>query len=337
MSVGLALYNDEKCIAKSLESVLNQTFQDFVIHVFDNNSTDSSLEIVEKYQKKDSRIFIHKNSINIGFAANVQRCLEIGESKYVSLKSSNDVLHPEYYEKCIKLLDEDENAVLAYSRGSNKTNPNAIIPYDDDLVFSRIKKTITSPCYGNSIYGVYRRDVIDKILPMKDFQGNDHIFTFNLALLGKLKMVKEVLYYRDVPSRTEEDYMRICHSNRSQAPDIEPNIKLIEMLLGYIDVIENTYLNDSTMDRNKLINIVVDIVLKKYKFAFYTQYEMLLKFVKTQDKNTVSYKKYKALSDTLQVYLSPISIFRYYKIRKQLASLLPFKFLKKRLYPVKCQ
>ena len=49
ISVIIPMYNTEKYIGECLESVLNQTFQDFEIIVVDNCSTDNSCKIVEKY------------------------------------------------------------------------------------------------------------------------------------------------------------------------------------------------------------------------------------------------------------------------------------------------
>ena len=62
ISVCIPLYNAEKFIAKTIESVLAQTRRDFELLVIDDGSTDSSVEIVESY--KDARIRLLKNETN---------------------------------------------------------------------------------------------------------------------------------------------------------------------------------------------------------------------------------------------------------------------------------
>ena len=64
VSIILAVYNVEKYIKQTLDSVVNQTFKDIEIIVVDNKSTDKTLEIVNEYAKKDERFVIYKNSEN---------------------------------------------------------------------------------------------------------------------------------------------------------------------------------------------------------------------------------------------------------------------------------
>ena len=54
------VYNAEKYLRKSIESVLNQTFKDFEYLLIDDCSTDNSLQLIEEYAAKDSRIRVIK-------------------------------------------------------------------------------------------------------------------------------------------------------------------------------------------------------------------------------------------------------------------------------------
>ncbi len=314
LGIGLALYNDENIIGSVIESIQNQTFQDFVIYVFDNNSSDNSLRIVEEYQKTDNRIVIVHNSINIGFAANVQRCLEITGCEYVSLKSSNDILSPQYYEKCIQVLEEHNDTVLVYSKGTNEQKNFPMIAYDDDDLMKRLLRTIDYNSYGNLLYGVYRRSVIDKILPMQPIQGNDHVFLFNLALNGKIKMLDEILYNRKIPDRTQEGYMKICHSNRSQIADTEPDIKVLEMFLGYMDVINESYINfsDDNICREDLRELVAAAIFRKFQKKLFSEYKLLKKFVKKHKNETFIFIKYKIILEKTDYYLKKYNLKKKY-------------------------
>ena len=72
VSVILAIYNVEKYIRQTLDSVVNQTFKDIEIIVVDNKSTDKTLDIVKEYAEKDKRFVIYKNTENLkqGIARN---------------------------------------------------------------------------------------------------------------------------------------------------------------------------------------------------------------------------------------------------------------------------
>src|SRR5688572_6243825 len=57
LSVILPVYNQEKYIAKTIESILRQSFQDFELLILDDGSTDNSSQIIREYASKDQRIF----------------------------------------------------------------------------------------------------------------------------------------------------------------------------------------------------------------------------------------------------------------------------------------
>jgi glycosyltransferase involved in cell wall biosynthesis len=318
LAVCLPLYNDEKKIAKVLDSLLSQTFKDFTIYVFDNNSTDNSLEIVKKYQKKDSRIVVFKNSINIGLASNFHRCLTIPGYEYITLKSGNDIVYPEYYERCIEILDKYKDTVLVYTNGTNASPECPIIPYDNDNIWERLESIITNFCYGNIIYGVYRRSELDKVLPFKNLQGNDHIYSFNLALIGKLRCVDEVLYERDVVSRTTSDYIRACHSSiDNSALDETPlDVKNWEILMGYIDVVDNGYVPN--INKDELRDFVIYTMIKRHKKIMKIQYNNLRKYMSRLDKASYKYFDYRKLRETIEYYMSQYNAIKIHSIYKKI-------------------
>ena len=66
ISVIMSVYNGEKYLVQAIESILNQTYQNFEFIIIEDCSTDNSLDILEEYAKKDSRIKIIKKEKNIG-------------------------------------------------------------------------------------------------------------------------------------------------------------------------------------------------------------------------------------------------------------------------------
>lgn len=93
ISVVIPLYNKEKQIAYTLQSVLNQTFQDFEVVIVDDGSTDGSVAEVEKFC--DSRIrLIHQK--NAGVAAARNRGIEEAKGDLIAFLDADDVWKPEY-------------------------------------------------------------------------------------------------------------------------------------------------------------------------------------------------------------------------------------------------
>ena len=64
ISVIMSVYNGEKYLVQAIDSILNQTYQNFEFIIIEDSSTDNSLDILEEYAKKDSRIKIIKKEKN---------------------------------------------------------------------------------------------------------------------------------------------------------------------------------------------------------------------------------------------------------------------------------
>ena len=103
VSVFIPVYNAEKYIAESLESILNQTYQNLEIILVDDGSTDRSVEIIESYQ--DERIKLIRNEKNMGIPFTRNVGLENASGKYMAIMDSDDISLPERIEKQVKYLE----------------------------------------------------------------------------------------------------------------------------------------------------------------------------------------------------------------------------------------
>ena len=106
VSVILAVYNVEKYIKQTLDSVVNQTFKDIEIIVVDNKSTDKTLEIVNEYAKKDERFVIYKNTENLkqGIARNFG--VQMARGEYIFFIDGDDYMDLTCIEKMYNKITE---------------------------------------------------------------------------------------------------------------------------------------------------------------------------------------------------------------------------------------
>ena len=89
-SICIPLFNHENYIGRTIQSVLDQDFNDFEIIIADNASTDNSKEIVKSFN--DPRIKLIENRYNIGFAPNLQQVTRFAKGKFINLLSSDDLM-----------------------------------------------------------------------------------------------------------------------------------------------------------------------------------------------------------------------------------------------------
>ena len=98
ISIIVPIYNVEKQLSECIESILNQTFMNFELILVDDGSPDKCGEICDEYEKKDKRIkVIHKKNGGLSDARNAG--LDIAKGKYIGFVDSDDIIHPEMYER----------------------------------------------------------------------------------------------------------------------------------------------------------------------------------------------------------------------------------------------
>lgn len=104
ISVIIPVYNVKKYLAECLDSVLNQTFQDFEIICVDDGSTDNSLDILKKYAEKDKRIKIFSQK-NKGLSGARNTGLENISGEYCYFLDSDDYIENDLFEYAMKVFD----------------------------------------------------------------------------------------------------------------------------------------------------------------------------------------------------------------------------------------
>ena len=82
ISIGMPVYNGAEYVEQAIASILNQTFSDFTINVFDNDSADETEAIVKRLMLRDTRISYFKNARNIGAAENFNLAVRQSQCQY---------------------------------------------------------------------------------------------------------------------------------------------------------------------------------------------------------------------------------------------------------------
>lgn len=92
VDIMMPAYNAERTIAEAIEGVLNQTYEDFILHVRDDASLDSTWEIIRYFSKKDSRIKAGRNEVNLGVVGNCNLILDGCFSSYLATTAGDDFM-----------------------------------------------------------------------------------------------------------------------------------------------------------------------------------------------------------------------------------------------------
>jgi glycosyltransferase involved in cell wall biosynthesis len=115
VSVIMPVYNASKFLAESIESILNQTFENFELIILNDFSNDNSKEIIELYSNKDQRITFIDKKENVGPASLRNEGIEIAKGEFIALNDSDDISLPTRFEKQLQVFEKDLDLFLCGS------------------------------------------------------------------------------------------------------------------------------------------------------------------------------------------------------------------------------
>jgi glycosyltransferase involved in cell wall biosynthesis len=202
-------FNSGRWIGEAIESILGQTFRDFVLVISDNASTDDTPMICARYANKDARVRYFRNETNLGAFKNYDRVFELSSSKYFKWAASSDVCKDRFLELCVALLETRPDVVLSYPRTALFSHSVELAePYEDNLdlqderPFDRITKLLTRLRLNNVMNGVIRSDALRQTALHAPYAASDYNMIADLALRGKFVEIPERLFYRRMTKET---------------------------------------------------------------------------------------------------------------------------------------
>ena len=111
VSVILSAYNEEECwFREAVESILNQSYENFELILILDNPNNTLLEgIINEYANKDNRIVYIKNEKNLGLVKSLNKGLEYARGKYIARMDADDISLSDRFEKQIRCFKEDNS------------------------------------------------------------------------------------------------------------------------------------------------------------------------------------------------------------------------------------
>lgn len=130
VSVIVPLYNAEQFLSKTIESILDQTYQEIELILINDGSTDSSEEICLSYQNRDSRI-IYRKQLNQGPSATRNHGLNLAKGEYIAFVDADDHLEKNGIEVLLESIQQADIVISGYKN-----------VYEEDSEEQKIKETI---------------------------------------------------------------------------------------------------------------------------------------------------------------------------------------------------
>ncbi|MBK8783850.1 MAG: glycosyltransferase [Anaerolineales bacterium] len=241
VSVIIPSYNHEKYIGECIQSVLNQTYQDFEIVITDDGSQDKTVANIRQFNDPRIKLLIHNKNKGTSVASNT--CINSSSGKFVALLGSDDAWMPEKLEKQVEFLEQNLNVGVVFSReitineNSNRVYQTVYSKVFDLALQNRSKADWARFFFffGNCLCApssLIRRDVFDEI----------GLFDERLAGLQDFDLWVKICLKHDVHLMEDRLTLYRVHDNYSNlsADTSENNIRNIfeykQILNNYLQI-----------------------------------------------------------------------------------------------------
>jgi glycosyltransferase involved in cell wall biosynthesis len=225
ISIGMPVYNGEIFIKKAINSLLNQSYENFELIISDNASTDDTSKICQEYAKKDTRIHYIRQEKNMGAFWNFIFVLKQATSDYFFWASVDDYWKSNFIKRNLEILQNNENVVCSVSKLDTygfsdseikkykiptvsypKFLKNYVMKRRRKLIRTtypisgsftkKIRKYLKNPGASSWFYGIFRTNDILSCITDKSFIGIEFVTSLNLLKIGDFYEVDEVLFHR---------------------------------------------------------------------------------------------------------------------------------------------
>ncbi len=159
VSIVLPVYNGEEYLKISIDSCIQQTYQNWELLIVDDCSTDSTSQIAKEYAKKDNRIHYYKNEKNLRLPRNLNRGFSLAKGDYLTWTSDDNYFRPTAIEKMVNLLNDTDNEFVfaRYSIINEKDEELSETVVPQDYLHAIWDYNFVGACF------MYTRKVYEKI------------------------------------------------------------------------------------------------------------------------------------------------------------------------------
>jgi glycosyltransferase involved in cell wall biosynthesis len=208
VSIIIPNYNHAQYLDERIQSVLNQTYQNFEVIILDDKSTDNSREVIEKYRNHPKVSQVIYNEVNSGSTFKQwEKGLKIAQGDIIWIAESDDSCHPDFLKTLVPLY-LNENACIAFAKSIKMDSDSNLLgpfPYQAELTQNFIldgKKFISNFLYQKNLIMNASATIFDKEIALKidkkymNYKGSgDWLFWIEIAEKGIVCYVNQKLNF----------------------------------------------------------------------------------------------------------------------------------------------
>lgn len=243
VSIGMPVYNGEQTIRQALDTLLSQDYENFELIISDNASTDITQTICMEYAARDQRIRYYRNEVNKGSVWNFNRVFELASGKYFTWAAHDDWHTNDFISKCVLSLERNPSAGLCYPLAQFVDKDGRNLKVVDCEIntyrlnrLERLHTVILRLQADTALYGVIRADALRRTSLAQYCFHSDKSLLYQLAILGDIIKVPEVLHYycfmeKSMEHRIDQQGLKRDLLNQPIAPILSLTIALMQAIV----------------------------------------------------------------------------------------------------------
>lgn len=233
VSINLCCYNSERYLRETLESVINQTYQDWELVIINDGSTDSTEAIVKEYTDQGFPIvYYYQENHGLGYSRN--EALKRSSGKYIAFIDHDDVWMPEKLERQLAIFENDTDVDFVYTNYYVTRNKRRKIRFK--------KKQPEGYVFENFLFN-YPVHVSTAMVRRKAFEKLNYLFNPNLHLTEEYDVFMRILYNHKAA------YIGEPLATYRRHPDMTSATKEVRLIQETISVIETFKLLDQDFEK----------------------------------------------------------------------------------------
>ena len=270
VSVVVPIYNVEAYLEKNLNSLLNQTYQDFEVLCINDGSTDNCMHIINEFVKKDSR-FIALNKVNGGLSDARNFGLRFVKGEYVMFIDGDDFCEKEMLEECVKHMDEDKLDMFVFAYNQYYLEKNT-----KEFIALNIQDGVTSLKENPSILAYTPNAAWNKMYRVDLFKDHNITYPFGYRHQDLGTTPKLIYYAKRIGYANKAYYNYLIDRPNNITRQVDEKIyHILDMAKEVVNFYQDVgYFDEVKEELNYLITInlinslVKAMTLKDRKFVF---------------------------------------------------------------------
>lgn len=212
----MTTYNGGKLIQETIDSIINQTYEDWELIIFDDCSTDDTYALAKRFTD-DRRIRVYRNDVNQGISHTRNAAIDLANGEYIAATDQDDISLPARIETQVRFLDQNPKVALVATAAKELRDNKLRSVYKGEMrahilawrLYSRCSIVHSSICVRHDTLRKY------KLRYENDYHyAEDFVLFHKLSLVGQINILPdELVVYRETPNNASAKHGLTMNTN----------------------------------------------------------------------------------------------------------------------------